>query len=37
MVMQVSVTYDDCWLVMGQRDGMEKGSGTFIMLFVVII
>ena len=37
MVVHVPVTCDDCWLVIGQKDGMEKGSGTFIMSFVVVI
>jgi len=37
MVVYVLVTCDDCWLVMGQRDGTEEVSGTFIVLFVVII
>ena len=37
MVMHVPVTCDDCWLVLGQRDGTEEGSGTFIVSFVVII
>ena len=37
MVMRVLVTCDDCWLVVGQRYGKEEGSGTFIVLFVVVI
>jgi len=36
-VMHVPVACDDCWLVVGQRDGMEEGSSTFIVLFVVVI
>jgi len=37
MVVHVPVTYDDCWLVMEQRDSTEKSSATFIVSFVVII
>ena len=37
MVVHVPVAYDDCWLVMGQKDSMEEGSGIFIVSFVVII
>ena len=37
MVVHVPVTYDDCWLAVGQRNGTEKSSGTFIVLFVVVI
>jgi len=37
MVVHVLVACDDCWLVIGQRDGMESYSSTFIILFVVII
>jgi len=37
MVMHVLVACDNCWLVLGQRDGTEEGSGTFIVSFVVVI
>jgi len=37
MVVYIPVTYDNCWLVIGQRNGMEKGSSIFIVLFVVVI
>jgi len=37
MVVHIPVICDDCWLVVEQRNDMEEGSGTFIMLFVVII
>ena len=37
MVVHVLVTRDDCRLVVGQRDGMEAGSGTFIASFVVVV
>ena len=37
MVIYVPVICDDCWLVVRQMDSIEKGSGTFIMSFVVII
>ena len=36
-MVHVLVTCDDCWLVIGQRNSMKEGSGTFIVLFVVII
>ena len=36
-MIHILVACDDCWLVVGQRDGIEKDNGTFIMLFVVII
>jgi len=31
------IIYDNCWLVVEQRNGMEEGSGIFIVLFVIII
>jgi len=37
MVVYVPVACDNYWLVMGQRNGTEEGSGTFIMSFVVVI
>ena len=37
MVVYVPVACNDCWLVIGQKDGMKEGSGTFIMSFVVVI
>jgi len=37
MVIYVPIICDDYWLVMRQMDSTEKGSGTFIMSFVVII
>jgi len=37
MVVHVLVVCDDCWLVMGQRNGMEEGSSIFIVSFVVVI
>ena len=37
MVVHVPVACDGCWLVVGQRDGTEEGSDTFIVSFVVVI
>jgi len=37
MVMHVPVICNNCWLVVEQRNGTEEDSGTFIILFVVII
>jgi len=37
MVVHVPVACDDYWLVIGQKDGTEEGSGIFIMSFVVVI
>ena len=30
-MIHILVACDDCWLVVGQRDGTEEGSGTFIV------
>ena len=37
MVVHILIIYNNCWLVVEQRNGMEEGSGIFIVLFVIII
>jgi len=37
MMVHVPVVCDDCWLVVKQRDSIEKDSSIFIVLFVVVI
>jgi len=37
MIVYVPVTCNDCWLVVEQRNNIEKNSSIFIVSFVVII